>query len=624
MESIHDFPEDFGKKSEPWYGIEYYVTPVTDYAQWNAMGKTELLDPSQLHLPRPNRYIPRVLELAEELPPEAKQGPRIEKEIDPPNLLTWNRAGRLWHRLDDRYALPKSSLNFLIRNAAVEHSMIDGAWQFDPQASVHSTILGGIFLQAMAQDTYDADLAGLSWSLTCSTSGIRIQCGGYSDRLSDLALKVLQDFLDGDFIQESYYRATKDRILRNLQSYFSSRRADSHALHYQDLFFSSKQIEIDVSLSITENTTFHEIIAQHRRIVENAEIEIDCLYSGNVSETRAKDFFADASDLVNKARTEIEEEQVFIAGPEHRRLEYGRDVELHFASENEAEENGAVLMTYQSQVPGFRGPNLSSPESLMSSAAIRLVCHMLREPLFDVLRTKQQLGYIVSSYYDLEFAHTNDKVAPIDLITIVVLSRKVAPPEVVARIDEFLSDFKMSLINMPESEIRDHADALSTKLLKPIQKLVSETSTHFAKIRRYGPEILRSGGTGVDLPWDSVKDLAGAIRGLQRQDLVSAWDRVVLGPHRSRITSMVYGSTFPLDENLARKRASMKTRVFINDSKGLVKVREKLSVFDNSVPRGSPLMRLLPTSTPARIGIAAAAIGVIGFTIYSTTNRRKR
>jgi secreted Zn-dependent insulinase-like peptidase len=55
-----------------------------------------------LQLPRPNRYIPRTLELCPSLPEEARR-PRIDKEIDPPNLLVDEPIGRFWHRLDDRY-----------------------------------------------------------------------------------------------------------------------------------------------------------------------------------------------------------------------------------------------------------------------------------------------------------------------------------------------------------------------------------------------------------------------------------------------------------------------------------------------------------------------------------------
>jgi secreted Zn-dependent insulinase-like peptidase len=129
-------------------------------------------------------------------------------------------------------------------------------------------------------------------------------------------------------------------------------------------------------------------------------------------------------------------------------------VHLHFQSKNTEEQNGAVLITYQSATPSFKGSGLSKPESLVQSAAVRTICHMLKEPLFNQLRTKEQLGYIVSSYYGKSASlHSDMSVADSDLATtttidsivINVLSKKVPPPVVRKRIDEFLSTFRAKL-----------------------------------------------------------------------------------------------------------------------------------------------------------------------------------
>lgn len=98
----------FGRKTEKWYGVvrmnpihsmlriksfaptnsllfkqDYFVSPVDDkdVLQWESDS-----DEAILHLPKPNRYIPRSLELCKDLPEEAKV-PRIEKPIDPPKLI---------------------------------------------------------------------------------------------------------------------------------------------------------------------------------------------------------------------------------------------------------------------------------------------------------------------------------------------------------------------------------------------------------------------------------------------------------------------------------------------------------------------------------------------------------
>lgn len=559
-------------------------------------------------------------------------------------------VGRLWHRLDDRYALPKATMTFLLRNAAVENVLEYGTWQHDVDASIHSSILSGLFSQALKQETYDADLAGLSWSLSTSSSGVTLRCGGYSDRLPDLALKVLKDFLmpeqsevgEDAIFKDTYFRSVKDALVRSLSNYFEAHRADLHAQYYRDLLMSSESNGIDTALAAVEAATLDSVKEHHCRLLQNKEMEIECLYSGNVPESQAKDFFDRASDIVReateKSRGEIngapaasdsQTVDPWVPGPSEKRIPVGDDIELHFASKNSSEENGAVLVTYQSQIPGFKGGSISLPESLRSSASMRLICNMLREPLFTNLRTKQQLGYIVSSYYDLGFscrvpyeASEGPLTVPIDFITINVLSRKVPPPEVCVRIDEFLASFRETLLTMPESEIKHHADALSKKLLKPIQKLGMEANNQFSKIRRYGPEVLTNGGMDKDLPWDSVKTLAREIQTLGRDDLVENWDRMIAKNERSRVVSCVYGSTFPLEDSLK----ALPSNAIVNRVDDLIELRSALKPFDHSVPtvERQGFSRAFGVASRTSLGLTAAAVAGAAVFGWSSSRRGKK
>jgi secreted Zn-dependent insulinase-like peptidase len=109
-------------------------------------------------------------------------------------------------------------------------------------------------------------------------------------------------------------------------------------------------------------------------------------------------------------------------------------------------------MKFQSPIIGFKGLHLdssSTKESLIHTAALRVLCQMLREPLFNQLRTKEQLGYIVNSHYDLDFASQQAigsfETIPINSIVVNVLSRKVPPHMITQRIDEFLDSFRQKL-----------------------------------------------------------------------------------------------------------------------------------------------------------------------------------
>eukprot|EP00934_Nitzschia_sp_Nitz4_P005395 Nitzschia sp. Nitz4//scaffold243_size29414//11200//15047//NITZ4_008058-RA/size29414-augustus-gene-0.12-mRNA-1//1//CDS//3329543837//5385//frame0 len=655
--------KDFGLKKEPWYGVEYYLSKISPevVASWEGTSSTKSVTQGELHLPRPNQYIPRTLDLCPDLPEEAKHGPRLDKPIDPPTLLVKDSAGRLFHRLDDRYGLPQSSLNLLFRCPSVQHvkkaagkATEKDYWEYDSNAALMSSMIAGIFNESMAQETYDADLAGLYWSLHMGPSGMKLACFGFSDRLPDLALKLLDELMSGEFLEESYFNSTKDRTIRGLKTYFESRRADSHAVYYRDALLASNDQGIDDSLAFAEKATLQALKDHLQVILSTPEVSLECLFSGNVSAKVAKSVYFKAASKVRNSQTLANRLATSVrklclpAGIVERRVNPGEDVELHFASKNPQEENGAVICSYQSSIPSFKGRIISHELGLHSTASIRLLCHMLREPLFDDLRTKQQLGYVVSAYYEVGYSSRQEKelaslgplTTPVDFITVAILSRKLPPTEIVSRIDEFMVGFRESLVNMPDSEIRDHADALSTKLLKPIQKLQTETSDHFAKIQRYAPELFyrhkkilpKQRGAVGRLPWDSVKDLAREIQTLRRSDLLATWDRMTQESTRCRIVSCVYGNTFPLTAGATESTAyptpvrpsmgwNARHRVkIVNNFDGLLSLRKQLEVFDDKLSQRRRISawfaRTMPTRgwSMLRLG-CMLGVGVVGLSM---------
>ncbi len=203
------------------------------------------------------------------------------------------------------YALPKASLKFLIRTAKVEHRpTTELQWEYDALAAMRSNFVTGIFADSLAQETYDADLAGLGWSLSKSSSGYTLSCHGYSDRLSHLALKLLSDFCGDSFIKETHFYSTQDKIVRGLESYFESRRADSLAVYYRDLLLTSRSGGVEENLEFAKDLSMKDIVDHHRSVLTDEDIFVECLYSGNVSSKEAKNFFHQAMEIIGKTSNE--------------------------------------------------------------------------------------------------------------------------------------------------------------------------------------------------------------------------------------------------------------------------------------------------------------------------------
>jgi secreted Zn-dependent insulinase-like peptidase len=314
-----------------------------------------------------------------------------------------------------------------------------------------------------------------------------------------------------------------------------------------------------------------------------------------------------------------------------RRLPAGEDIELHFESKNPKEENGAVVVTYQSQHEGFKGKSLSSKETLERSACVRLISKIIREPCFNELRTKQQLGYIVSTFYDMSYStNTTPLTTSIDSLTVYVLSRKVEPKDVAARIDDFLLNFRSKLEDMSSAEIQDYAESLAKELTKPIRKLGTEADNQFGKIKRFAPETLYAGNSDneasfEDIPFDNAEVLAAALRKLDRNMILNVYDSLIMKKEsRSRILSYVYGRTFPLKE----VPSPTPNKVYLSSMNELMAKRMTLIAYEphsNYQRAGTRMLGLMGRHRTLQYAVAAATVvGVVGVVLFKGRNEKKQ
>lgn len=99
----------------------------------------------------------------------------------------------------------------------------------------------------------------------------------------------------------------------------------------------------------------------------------------------------------------------------------------------------------------------------------------MSDPAFNILRTRQQLGYIVSCSHwgspgDSEFG-----------LRILVQSER-APAFLEERVDAFLDEMQEILENMTEEEFKEHKKGLETKWREPSKNLPEESNKFFRYI----------------------------------------------------------------------------------------------------------------------------------------------
>jgi hypothetical protein len=148
--------------------------------------------------------------------------------------------------------------------------------------------------------------------------------------------------------------------------------------------------------------------------------------------------------------------------PAKNRAERNCCVEAYFqfgpaAAAEEKEGGGEATAAAKATAPSSPADTDPSPlpwRGLKLRALADLADQVLNEPLYDSLRTKQQLGYGVSSGARL----THGAVG----FCVCVVSAAFSAPEVASRIDAFLSEFgRTTLARMTPREFAQHRDVVA-------------------------------------------------------------------------------------------------------------------------------------------------------------------
>lgn len=114
-----------------------------------------------------------------------------------------------------------------------------------------------------------------------------------------------------------------------------------------------------------------------------------------------------------------------------------------------------------------------------------LLTQILSEPAFNVLRTREQLGYIVScSSWSL--AGSTDRG-----LRIVIQSEK-SPNFLEERVEAFLDEMKDKLEEMSDEEFGNHRSALEKKWLEAYKNMGEEVSRYTVYVNNGQWDFLRS------------------------------------------------------------------------------------------------------------------------------------
>lgn len=437
------------KSKEPWYGTEYSDDPIPSEFRAHWASAQEFTD---LTLPQPNPFVPENLSM---LPPEGKEHPPVPRPLSIDFELPGVQAGRIvtaFFRKDEVFQLPKAVCAFQM---------------YCPFAaeSITTRLLSELWCMAVREElnefAYEAQVAGLSYSLQANATGMTFSVGGYSDKLPVLLQAVGRKMSDLTCISEQTFSIIRTILERNLVNATATSSPYQQAFMHEQCLMqqpaSTWQARLDALQGITSCQDLNSI---NRKLLNSCHVE--CLLQGNITNQQAGELVRSFMEPLGICNLLDHLPAIGTA-----KLPPGWTIIEHQGS-NPLERNGALLVTLQ-----------ADEYSLRSRCLVDITSQVLGQRFFDELRTKQQLGYIVSA------SACGERHGFVGLRFIVQSEKPSA--QVLLRVQEWLRDQWVFLSEeLSKEQFDQYRAALVARLRERSKSLNEEFGRNWSEVSSRG------------------------------------------------------------------------------------------------------------------------------------------
>lgn len=489
------------KQAEKWYGTSYSVRPIpgSTLSTWSNCLKADKLG---IFYPKPNVFIPSEKGLVVKTKVKFDEAKALTfeqrmKPITPPRAIRNDGEEGRWtvyFKQDDRFGEPKAFVILQLLTDQVFSSAFSAAL-----AQLYQTCVS----DALEEYAYDAALAGLSYDVQVLPRGVRLTFGGYNENLAEFASyisrKLSKDSNDVLPQTGSEFDRYKDNIMRGLSA-FDSKQPFAHGVYYSSLTLLPRNFQYT-------NEQLREAV--QKATLPDLHKYVSTLWSSGKGEALVQGnlYEKEALDLVDKIDKTLAFDTISADKypPRLRVLPLpllqpnSYPIKLSVPEPNPSNNNAAVQVLIQS---------LEKTEK--DHVLIEILDAIVHEAFYDDLRTKQQLGYIVSSGVK---AVENTRA-----ISFVVQSSVVSSEKLIEAVLKFLGDVRSKYLEpLNEGDVTVYSKNLLDKKTEPDKRLSTEVTRNWAEI---------SSGR---FQFERVQAEAACLIDITKEDILQFWDNVFIG-----------------------------------------------------------------------------------------------
>jgi len=368
---------------------------------------------------------------------------------EPEQLLKKGRVEMWWLGLGE-VRLPKAIITMKVGFAP---EIVKKA-----EDSVLSSMHVRLVQQALEESTDALQTCGLSYSVTAQNDGLSISFQGFDEHIVEL-IKMVLPSVRSLKVTEALFEMTRRQLLVDLAD-MTKLQPYQHALEAFEVVtvkgrYSRKEMQHVVQDAKLVN------MAAHQKFLDTlfAEAQLTMLFAGNIERSRALRI----TTVVEKALDITRDQKELTHDGYLQVVDPKEEVEVRVSNPIVNDPNSATLAVYQFGVP-----------SIADRVHLAMLGEVIDRPVFEVLRTEHQLGYVVFGYVA---PHTS-----IVEVRVLVQGFREQPDHVEELIESTVQNLTGRIANMGQEEFNTRKSALRTSLTKKAATMSQFAGRYWAQI----------------------------------------------------------------------------------------------------------------------------------------------
>ncbi|CAN6902863.1 unnamed protein product [Brassica oleracea] len=499
-------------QTEPWFGSRFIEEDVPSSLMETWSNPSEVDD--SLHLPSKNQFIPCDFSL------RAISSDADPKSQSPPKCIIDEPLMKFWYKLDETFKVPRANTYFRIN--------LKGAYD-----SMKNCLLTELFINLLKDELNEivyqasnhllgrsASIAKLETSLSMYGDKLELKVYGFNEKIPALLSKILA--VAKSFMPSlDRFKVIKENMERGFRN--TNMKPLNHSTYLRLQLLCKRIYDSDEKLSVLNDLSLNDLNSFIPVVC--SQIFIEALCHGNLSEDEAVNISRIFKNSLTTEPLPVKSrhgEQI-TCFPLSAKLV--RDVN----AKNKSETNSVVELYYQIEP--------EEAQSTRMKAMLDLFHEIIEEPLFNQLRTKEQLGYVVECGPRLTYR--------VHGFCFCVQSSKYGPVHLLGRIDNFIKDIEGLMEQLDEESFGDYRSGVIARLLEKDPSLLSETNELWSQIvdKRY--------------MFDYSHKEAEELRSIEKKDVIS-WYKTYFresSPKCRRLAVRVWGC----DTNMKETQTDLKS-----------------------------------------------------------------